>query len=155
MLTNSPPGARGAASSCLPPPSPIWICHFIYLTYLFMEWLMRRVRRCGHTGGHPRLAAGTTRMLLRYAQLPALPAGGQGWGHHQGGHCWCPGHRRASQSWQEAAEAPLWWLWQKVRQPWTLVLRLLCWIPGNLVISTMIWRLPEGLSSLHQHQWQQ
>lgn len=108
---------------------------------------MRRVRRCVRTGGHPRLAVGTTLTppwVHSATSSPhgtaAAPVQGRARGHRRGGHHRRTAQHRAPQSRQERARAPLWWLWQKVRQPRTLVPCLLCWIPGNLAISTRIWR---------------
>lgn len=53
-----------------PPPSLVWICHFIYLTYLFMEWSVSRGRRRGGAAGRPRLAP---RGSLRWDVGPRAP----------------------------------------------------------------------------------
>lgn len=80
---------------------------------------MRRVRRCVRTGGHPRLATGTTPPAPRVRSAPSPPhaaaaAPAQGWGTGTPPGRAPPAHHHAPQSRQERACAPLWWLWQKV-----------------------------------------
>lgn len=84
MLTNIPWGEGNFPLLPSAPSSSIWICHFIYLTYLFMEWLMHKVRRCVWTEGHPRLAVGTTPTAPRVRSAPSpthavVAAPTQGW----------------------------------------------------------------------------
>lgn len=67
------PGRLPLPPSCPSSTPPIRICHFIYLTYLFME---RRLGEAGFELGLMDIQAGSGHRAdhPRFAQLPALPA---------------------------------------------------------------------------------